>query len=151
MYGELFNAVLEDHNEIRDTMGRLVNMSDAPPIKKKALLAEFEFQLIPHMKAEESTFYAALTAKSASHEDTLKSIEEHRVARTMLSDLKNTPVGDDAWEPRMKVLNEFINLHFDCEEKDLFQDTDRVFSAEEINTIFMRFREEKDKAKARLP
>ena len=78
MYGELFNAVLEDHNEIKNTMERLVDMSDAPPIKKKALLAEFEFQLIPHMQAEESTFYAALAEKPASHEDALKAISTTR-------------------------------------------------------------------------
>lgn len=151
MYRELFNTILEDHNEIRDSLERLVNMHDEPDIKKKALFAELEFQLIPHLKAEETVYYAAMLEKEGAREDALKAIEEHRVAENLLSQLKNTPVGNEFWEPRMKILKEFINSHFDNEERETFQATDNYFSEDEVNEIYDRFRVEKGKVQATLP
>ncbi len=151
MYQQFFNTILQDHSEIRDTMQRLTEMRDEPEIKKKALFAEFEFEIVPHMKAEEGAYYSALKGKTASEQDALKAIEEHRIAQSMVNEMKNIPVNDGVWQAKMKVLNEFVQTHFDNEEKNTFQDTTRVFKEEEITRIYNRYREEKDRAKARFP
>jgi hypothetical protein len=151
MYRELFNTILEDHNQIRDTMERLLGMQGEPSIKKKALFAELEFQLVPHMKAEEKVYYAAMLDKHNTREDAFKAIEEHRVAETMLGELKHTPVEDEFWEPRMKVLRELVTAHMDNEEKDYFQDTMNYFAEDEVSEIYDKYRVEKGKVQATLP
>ena len=77
----------KDHEEVKEILGQLKETKDSASKKREELFQKLKVELVPHMKAEESTFYPPLMAKKESREDALEGMEEHHVSDMVLKEL----------------------------------------------------------------
>jgi hemerythrin-like domain-containing protein len=148
MHEEFFELLKTDHDEIRDTLEMLSQISGKASRSKKALVDRLTQQLFSHMEAEEKAFYPALAQEDDSYEDALRAIEEHRIIRETLQDLLKLPEEHEHWSARLSVLKDIIEHHIEEEESLLFDDTREVLGEEQVEEIMNRYRQEKQQLRA---
>ena len=62
----------KDHEEVKGILGQLKETKESALKKREELFKKLRAELVPHMKAEESTFYQSLMAKKEAREDTME-------------------------------------------------------------------------------
>ncbi len=110
----IFEKLIEEHERIRDMFEKALSQ---PP--KGQVFEQLKNELDAHMRGEEEYVYPE-TAGVGLRDQTLESIQEHHVARIVLSELQRISGEDKAWMPKLKVLHEEVEHHLDEEEEDLF-------------------------------
>ena len=92
--------------------------------KRTELLEKIRVELKAHTTIEEEIFYPAFKARGDQSDDDkmyFEALEEHRAAGDLvLPDLLATPVGNEKFSGRAKVLKELVTHHADEEEKEMF-------------------------------
>jgi hemerythrin superfamily protein len=86
---------------------------------RQHVFAELADTLAAHLLIEERLFHPALEV-SRPDGKLFESPEEHLVIRRVLADLLRTPLWDDAFDIKMRVLEEQMVRHHGDEEDDLF-------------------------------
>ena len=102
---------------------------------------------MPHLKAEEITFYPFLIAKKEAREDAMEGVEEHHVIDIVLNELKKMPKGEEQWGAKMGVFKEPGEHHIEDEERKVFKRAKRHWSSDEMQNIMKKFEQEKQKIK----
>ena len=69
---EFFQMLKKDHKEVKGILGQLKETNDNKSKKREELFQKLREELVPHMKAEEITFYPPLLAKKESREDAME-------------------------------------------------------------------------------
>ena len=69
---EFFQMLKKDHKEVKGILGQLKETKDNKSKKREELFQKLREELVPHMKAEEITFYPPLLAKKESREDAME-------------------------------------------------------------------------------
>ena len=72
--------------------------------------------MLIHERIEEEIFYPALKAHPKAKEIVLEGFEEHHVVDEIMGELEATPVTDEQWAAKFKVLKENIEHHIQEEE-----------------------------------
>ena len=145
---EFFQTLKKDHVEVKGILGQL---SETKELKKRdELFQKLTEELVPHMKAEESAFYAPLSAKKEAHEDALEGLEEHHVSEIVLKELEKMPKGQDQWGAKLSVFKELVEHHIKEEESKIFKSAEKVFEKNEFEVILKKFDQEKQKIKKTL-
>jgi hemerythrin-like domain-containing protein len=130
---QLFDVLRKDHDQVKSMLTRLLN-SRPGAASRRTGVERLTTLLMPHMRAEESLLYPQLVERG--HEDLgLEAMEEHRVARRVLDDLRDTPEEDPLWHARCTVLSELINHHIEDEESDVFEAADDVLEQDEKDAL----------------
>jgi len=62
-------------------------------------------------------------------------MEEHHVAKTLISEIKTLTPEDEAWPAKMKVLIESVEHHADEEEDEMFGGVRKSVSAETLEEL----------------
>lgn len=132
----LFDELRTQHRLIMTLMDQIMR---APAAARPDLYNQFRLALIPHMEAEEATFYAALEQTRAGHMSALTAQEQHHTAASVLGELDTTPVGSDRWMARFVVLRDGLVRHIGGEETIVFSDASRALSPAELATLYMQF------------
>jgi len=145
-----FQMLKKDHEEVKDILGQLQDAKGSAPKKREALFQKLRVALVPHMKAEESTFYPPLLAKKASREDAMEGVEEHHVSEMVLQELTTLPKGEDQWGAKMAVFKELVEHHIKDEHSKVFKSAEKALSNAEFQTIMKQFEQEKEKIKKTL-
>lgn len=143
-----FQMLKKDHVEVKGILGQLVETKELK--KREDLFKKLTAELIPHMKAEELTFYAPLLGKKEAREDTLEGVEEHHVSDLIFKELERMPKGDDQWAAKMSVFQELVEHHIKDEESKVFKSAQKALDADEFQNIMKRFDQEKQKIKMTL-
>lgn len=142
------NLIHKEHEEIFNIIRDLEN---TPPERTEVLddrWSALKRTLLPHMVAEENTFYPVLQNKPESQNDALRSLEDHHAIEAVLFEVNNMP-----WQPFNEWLNRFNRLkdmvqrHIQFEESTIFQDTARVLSPDQINDIMQKYQAAEQDAK----
>jgi hemerythrin-like domain-containing protein len=101
-------------------------IEDAEGEEKLELVDELADLFATHAKIEEQIFYPGTFA--ARTEETLReSVEEHLAAKRVLADLLETSIEDEAFDARVKVLQDLIDHHVEEEEGELFPTVKKMF------------------------
>ena len=145
---EFFQMLKEDHVEVKGILGELVETKKTK--KREELFTALRIALVPHMKAEESTFYTPLCAKKDAREDAMEGVEEHHVSELVLKELEKMPKDEDQWSAKIKVFQELVEHHIKDEEKKVFKSAKKAFKKSEIEDIMKKFDKEKEKIKKSL-
>ena len=145
---EFFQMLKKDHVEVRGILGQLIETKESK--KRDELFQQLKQELIPHMKAEESTFYQPLLAKKMAREDALEGVEEHHVSDMVFKELEKTPKGDDQWGAKITVFKELVEHHIKEEESKIFKSAEKALKPDELQTIMKKFDQEKQKIKKTL-
>ncbi|MCX5771043.1 MAG: hemerythrin domain-containing protein, partial [Candidatus Hydrogenedentes bacterium] len=101
-----------------------------------------------HMFAEEQLFYPFLMDHADDREPVHEAIEEHRSARIVMSDVESTPVDDESWHPKLKVLYEQIDHHIQEEETDIFELAHEFVDEDMAHDLGQKFQALKKEARA---
>lgn len=102
--------------------------------EKIRLFEEIADKLAIHAAIEEHLFYPAVKEKRTK-DILLESVEEHLTIKRTLADLLKLDVGDEQFDPKIKVLKEEVEHHVGEEEKALFPKVKKILSADELDAL----------------
>ena len=145
---EFFQLLKKDHVEVKGILGQLAEAKESK--KREELFHTLKIALVPHMKAEESAFYAPLGTKKEAREDAVEGIEEHHVSEMVLKELEKMPRAEDQWGAKVKVFKELVEHHIKEEEGKIFKSAEKSFEKNEFEDIRNKFEKEKEKIKKSL-
>jgi hypothetical protein len=150
MHNEFFQMLKKDHEEVKGILEQLKSTKESASKKREELFQKLREELVPHMKAEERTFYPPLMAKKEAREDAMEGVEEHHVSEMVLKELEKMPKGEDQWGAKMGVFKELVEHHIQDEEKKVFKSAEKALGHDEIQNIMKQFEQEKQKIKKSL-
>ena len=147
MENQFFQLLKKDHREVKGILGQLKESKEIAVKKREELFQKLTEELVPHMKAEEKTFYQPLAAKKEAHEDAMEGIEEHHVAELVFKELQKMQKGEDQWPAKLSVFKELVDHHIQEEERKIFKIAEKALDDDEIQNIMKQFEQEKQKIK----
>lgn len=143
---DAFELLKADHKKVAQLFDQL---ESARGSAKLNVFKQIKNELELHTHVEESIFYPALEKPEETHDLTLEAYEEHKVVKTLLSELGRARSANDEWQAKAKVLRESVEHHVDEEENELFDKADDVLSDEEIEALGVRMEAEKARKQGR--
>jgi len=146
MSNEFFQRLKKEHQGVKEILGQLDKTTEKGSKKRADLFLKLRTALVPHMKAEESSFYEPLLAKKKLARDAaLEAIEEHHVAEMVFAELSELPKEEERWGAKLSVFKEIVEHHIKEEETTVFKSARESMSGEEIQAIGERFDLEKQR------
>jgi hemerythrin superfamily protein len=111
-----------DHNRVRGLFKRFKGAEERDDAATKAeVVAKIVEDLTVHTTIEEEIFYPAVTdLDDEVHDLVTEGIEEHRVAKDLLEQVKGLDADDEEWTAKVKVLIENVEHHAEEEENEMF-------------------------------
>ena len=111
-----------DHNRVRGLFTRFGEAEENSDETTMAKLASMIFEeLDVHTTIEEEIFYPTIDKLNDELHDTVtEGVEEHRVAKRLMSEARGLLSSDDTWVAKMKVLIESVEHHATEEEEEMF-------------------------------
>ena len=86
MANQFFQTLKKDHEEVKEILEQLEETKENAVKKREELFQKLREELVPHMKAEEKTFYQPLMEKKEAREEATLSGELRRsIAQSDLS------------------------------------------------------------------
>jgi hemerythrin superfamily protein len=111
----------QDHREVEQLFKRFEKAGDSAYKEKGRLVASMIEALSRHAAIEEMVFYPAVRREVPRQESSvLEALEEHHVAKWLLSELEGMAPGAERFDAKVTVLMESVRHHVKEEENDLF-------------------------------
>jgi hemerythrin-like domain-containing protein len=130
-----------DHDKVKKLLADGEETTERAEKGRTELFATLKEEMLIHERIEEEIFYPALKAHPKAKEIVLEGFEEHHVVDEIMGELESTPVTDEQWGAKFKVMKENIEHHIEEEEGEMFKTARQVFSAEELDTLGARMTE----------
>jgi len=102
------------------------------------LFDELKNMLSLHEELEESFFYPELKKEETTEDLILESYQEHHVMDVLMGEISALKPSDEAWEPKLKVLQENTEHHIEEEEGELFPKGRKIWNAERRKEVGQR-------------
>ena len=147
MDNQFFQLLKKEHQEVKGILSQLKESKEMAVKKREELFQKLTEALVPHMKAEEKTFYQPLAAKKEAREDAMEGIEEHHVAEMVFKELQKMQKGEDQWPAKLSVFKELVEHHIQEEEGKIFKSSKKALGDDELQNIMKQFEQEKQKIK----
>ena len=122
----------KDHREVKDL---LKQASDADTAEKQKLFEQIKSELQVHEAIEEEIFYPALKEHPKTKEIALEAYEEHHVVDQVMSELDALLPDDETWDAKFSVMEENLKHHINEEEREMFEQAQKVFSDDELEQL----------------
>ena len=125
----------EDHKNVKSLLSETLENND--PSKFPKIQKELE----SHILGEEKYLYPAIRKNETFL--VLEGYEEHELGKKLLYELDKLDKNDEHWMPKIKVLQEVIELHIDEEENEIFPRAKEILDKEQEKQIMGQIRREK--------
>ena len=137
---DALSLLIADHNRVRGLFARFQTAEESDDTVQMTDLAEkIITELDVHTTIEEEIFYPAVKEGGEELKDTVdEGVEEHHVAKTLISEIKTLTADDDAWTAKMKVLIESVEHHAGEEEEEMFPETRKNFDKAALEELGVR-------------
>jgi len=145
---DIFDVLVSDHEKVTKILEQMEQTSTRAAKRRERLLEQLQENLLPHMYGEEQYFYQILLDESSDQDAAYESLEEHRAAKGVLTDLEDVSADDPRWLPRLKVLKELITHHVAKEESKIFDVARNILDEDRAVEVGKRFKELKKEAPA---
>ena len=122
----------KDHREVKDL---LKQASDADTTQKQKLFEQIKSELQVHEAIEEEIFYPALKEHPKTKEIALEAYEEHHVVDQVMSEMDALSPDDETWDAKFSVMEENLKHHINEEEREMFEQAQKVFSDDELEQL----------------
>jgi hemerythrin-like domain-containing protein len=122
----------KDHREVKEL---LKQSEDADTAQKQKLFEQIKSELQVHEAIEEEIFYPALKEHAKTKELTLEAYEEHHVVDQIIGELEQLSPDDETWDAKFSVMEENLKHHINEEEREMFEQAQKVFSDEELDQL----------------
>ena len=131
----------DEHDEAKAVFRKLEKAKGA---EASRLWEELSSMLSLHEELEETYFYPRLREASSTEDLILEGYQEHHVMDLLIAEISALKPSDEAWEPKIKVLQENTEHHIEEEEGELFPKVRKVWDS----GMRQRVGEEMEQAKA---
>jgi hemerythrin-like domain-containing protein len=135
-----------DHDKVKKLLADGESTTERGEKTRTELFATIKGELIVHERIEEEIFYPALRDHPKAKDIVLEAYEEHDVVDTIMSELEDTPVTDETWGAKFKVMKENLEHHIEEEEGEMFKQARSVFDRDELEELGNRMAELKLRA-----
>ena len=122
----------KDHREVKEL---LKEAEDADTTQKQKLFQQLKGDLQVHEAIEEEIFYPALKEHPKTKELTLEAYEEHEVVDHVMGQLERLSPDDQTWDAKFSVMEENLKHHINEEEREMFEQAQKVFSDDELEQL----------------
>jgi hypothetical protein len=114
------------HDEAKKLFKRLDKAEGAEAAK---LWNELKTKLSAHEEIEEALFYPELKKVKTTEDIILESYEEHHVMDVLIEEISALKPSDEAFHPKVTVLQENTEHHIEEEEGELFPKVRKVWDS----------------------
>jgi hypothetical protein len=139
-----------DHDKVKRLLTELESTTERGVKTRHALFATIKGELTVHEIIEEEIFYPELKGNPKAKDIVLEAYEEHNVVDTLMRELESTPVEDETWGAKAKVMKENIEHHIEEEEGEMFKQARQVFDGSELDELGARMADRKKSAAQEL-
>jgi hemerythrin-like domain-containing protein len=139
-----------DHKKVKRLLGELESTTERGVKTRTELFATIKGELTVHEIIEEEIFYPELKAHPKAKDIVLEGYEEHHVVDEIMAELEDTPVDDETWGAKAKVMKENIEHHIEEEEGEMFKTARSVFDRAELDDLGRRMEARRASAKREL-
>jgi hemerythrin superfamily protein len=126
----------QDHKRVKELFSEFEKL-EGKTSRRKEIVEEISRELEIHAQLEEKIFYQAF--RGAREEEPKKivreSFEEHKIVKTLLSELAGMSPSDEQYDAKVTVLKESVEHHVREEEGELFPAAEKKFSDEELERL----------------
>jgi Hemerythrin HHE cation binding domain len=136
----------EDHVKMRKLLEELESTTERGLKIRAELFSTIKGELTVHEIIEEEIFYPELKAHPKAKDIVLEGYEEHHVVDLVMKELEETPVDDESWGAKAKVMKENVEHHMEEEEGEMFKQARSVFDADELEELGERMAARKAQA-----
>jgi hemerythrin superfamily protein len=112
----------DDHDAVKEMFDRFRDLGVEDRREKQRLFDRIAEALEIHAEVEERLFYPAVRSVKSedAQEITLEAFEEHKIAKTLIMQIRSLSRGDARKDAKMKVLMESVEHHIEEEEDEMF-------------------------------
>jgi hemerythrin-like domain-containing protein len=135
-----------DHDKVKKLLAELETTTERGIKTREELFATIKGELTIHEVIEEEIFYPELKSHPRAKDIVLEGYEEHNVVDTLMRELEETPVDDETWGAKAKVMQENIEHHIEEEEGEMFKTARQVFDEQELDDLGTRMEQRKQTA-----
>lgn len=126
-----------DHKTVEDPFKRFEGAGDRAYKTKRDIVDRIVAELSVHAEIEEQIFYPAIRAAEVpdAEDMVLESLEEHHVAKWVLSELDGMDPEHERVDAKVTVLMENVRHHVEEEEQDLFPKVREVLKRKALTEL----------------
>ena len=115
------------HDEVKQLFKKL---EQAEGSQGRQLFETLRAKLTLHEELEETYFYPALKGDEAARDLVLEGYQEHHVMDVLLGEIERLAPDSEAWQPKVKVLQENTEHHIEEEEGELFPAVRKIWKTD---------------------
>jgi len=141
----------KDHDKVKTLLSELEETTERAVKTRQEGLARLKSDLVVHEQIEEQIFYPALKEHAEAREIVLEAYEEHDVVDSILREIEQTPVEDETWAAKFKVMKENLEHHIGEEEGEMFDTTREIFEPAELQELGEQMMALKERLQTRSP
>ena len=138
----------KDHDAIKKLLKELEDTTERAVKTREEGFGRLKFSLTVNEQIEETILYPALKQHAQTKDIVLEAYEEHDVVDKVLGDLEATPVDDESWHAKLKVMSENLHHHIEEEEGQMFEQARTVFDREVLEQLGEQMQQIKSQARA---
>jgi hemerythrin-like domain-containing protein len=140
-----FTLLKADHKKVAGILEKIDATTERGIKTREELFTQLKTELDIHTRIEETIFYPALEKAEETRDITLEAFEEHKVVKTLLSELESLGKDKEEWTAKFTVLKENIEHHVEEEEGEMFTKARKVLGEEGAETLGSRMERAKGK------
>ena len=114
---DVIQRIKEEHDEFRKMLEQLSMTGIEDVDVRRETYPDLLMRVDAHEKAEERLIYDNMKDDQDMRELALEMLEEHRVARVLMVELRNVTMIDPLWLPKIRMIKELTNMHIRREEE----------------------------------
>jgi hemerythrin superfamily protein len=139
---DVLTFLKDEHDEAKAIFKKL---EDAEGASASRLWEQLKDMLQLHEEMEETLFYPQLKKEEAAKDLILESYQEHHVMDMLQDEISQLKPSAEAWQPKIKVLQENTEHHIEEEEKELFPKVRKIWDADQRTTVGRQMQDMKAK------
>jgi hemerythrin superfamily protein len=134
----------QDHKTVKSLFSQFDKAGDKAYQRKREIVDKIIEELSVHAAIEEQVFYpAARENVPDARDEVLESLEEHHVAKWLLSELEDMDPKAERFDAKVTVLKENILHHAEEEESDLFPQVREAMGRKALQELGVKLEEAK--------
>jgi hemerythrin superfamily protein len=124
-----------EHNLVRTNLKTVLDGNTV----NQDIISQTASAALNHFNGEEKLVFPKFESMPETRRLTFALLEEHGVARKLISDLASGSLDADRWMAKVKVLDDLVNAHFNDEETVVFPKAQELLNAQELEDLGRRY------------
>jgi hemerythrin superfamily protein len=132
---DVITLLKKDHKMVKNLFEEFHSIKGNKVQKKADIIAQITEALTVHAQVEEELVYPAFNENRSMKEQVGEALEEHQVAKTLLTELDALQPNEERYNAKVKVLNEYVMHHVKEEEKEIFPEAQKRLSSKRLAAL----------------